>query len=1213
MAQYDGSIRIDTQIDQSGFNRGSRGLIQGMTRLGNSLRGLVGSLGFGLGIAGLIALGRQAINTASDIQEVQNVVDTAFGDMSYKMEELAKTSVKQFGISQLSAKEMGSTFMAMASNMVGSMETASDMAINLTKRAADMASFYNKNAEEVAIALNGIFTGETEVLKQYGIVQTEVNLQEFAASQGIYKKISAMTQAEKVQLRYNYVMQQSALAAGDFARTSDSWANQTRILTEQFKELAAVIGGGLIAALTPVVKFLNTILTMAIAVARQIGALLGKLFGISVPIASAAKGASDIASGMSDVADNADSAAGGAGNLKKGLDSAGKAAKKAGKEAKKSLAPFDKLNVLAKEATGADGGGSGKGGSGGGGGGAGGGGFQMPQVEMKEETEEAGAFSDALEGILKRLKELKDLFVAGFWDGLGDYKPILDDLKGDLQSIWKTLKEIFTDPEVVGAANRFFDSLAFASGQVVGSLSSIGLTMAANLIGGMEKYLTQNADRIKQYIISMFDVGSEIVSIIGNLATALADIFSVFAGDTAQQITGNIIGIFAEIGMMVSETALKLGRDILNMIAQPIIENKNKIKDAIQGTLEAIEPFTSGLLTAVQTVRDAVADIYDNHLKPLFDSIASGLSTILGNILDAYNKYVAPVLQSLGEKFKALMEGPFGKAVDSIAKFIGKLIDVLKILWETLLVPLFSWIGSTAMQILGKIVDILGNAFIKAAEIAFNVISKIADIATSFLTFLADHKGIIEAVGAALIGMFAANKIVSLANMVAGAIRTVSALIGGGGALSTAIAVAKGAIFSIIGVVQGVIGAITGGGGLVGAFSAIVSALGGPVTIAIGAVVAGLILLITHFDDVKKAVGKLKDWIVKKCEEISGSLKKTYDSIKKAGKDIIDKLISGIKESWTGFKEFWTQKITDIVDGFKDIKEKFTEKGKKIIAGIKSGIAERWSEFYSDWGEKKQKIIDKYNDIKEKLKAKGNNIISGIKSGISEKWSDFYSDWGEKKKKIIDKFEDIKDKFNTKGGKIISGIKSGISEAWSGFSKFWSDKKDSILKVFSNIGSLMENIGKNIVNGLINGIKSVWSKITGIASNIKDAITGAVSGAKSSVSSAGASTAATYSVPYSAVPEIASLDIPKLASGAVIRGGDPFMAVLGDQPKGQTNIETPLPTMMKAMRQVLAESGMSGGGEYTFVAQLDGKTIFKETVKQDRMHNARTGHSAFAH
>ena len=170
MAEYDGSIRINTQLNTRGFERGAKGLLSGIERLGNSIRGMIGSLGFAIGIAGLVSFGKKAIETASDIQEVQNVVDTAFGSMSYKMEEFASTAVKQFGISQLSAKQLGSTFMAMGKSMVGDMETASNMALNLTARAADMASFYNKSVQETSTALKSIYTGETESLDRKSVV-----------------------------------------------------------------------------------------------------------------------------------------------------------------------------------------------------------------------------------------------------------------------------------------------------------------------------------------------------------------------------------------------------------------------------------------------------------------------------------------------------------------------------------------------------------------------------------------------------------------------------------------------------------------------------------------------------------------------------------------------------------------------------------------------------------------------------------------------------------------------------------------------------------------------------------------------------------------------------------------------------------------------------------------------------------------------------------
>lgn len=158
----------------------------------------------------------------------------------------------------------------------------------------------------------------------------------------------------------------------------------------------------------------------------------------------------------------------------------------------------------------------------------------------------------------------------------------------------------------------------------------------------------------------MFNIGAEISQIAGNLAVAFADVFSVFGGETAQQITADLIGIFAEIGMVLTETAAKLGRDILNMIAQPFIDNKDILKSAIEGSLGVIETVTSGVLTVVQNLSDATSRLYDEHIKPFFDSIADGLSSILETLITGYNTYILPVLQGLAEQIKGLLEGPLG-------------------------------------------------------------------------------------------------------------------------------------------------------------------------------------------------------------------------------------------------------------------------------------------------------------------------------------------------------------------------------------------------------------------------------------------------------------------------------------------------------------------------------------------------------------------------
>lgn len=191
-------------------------------------------------------LGSQAIETASDLREVQNVVDTSFGDLAYMMEDLADKAIEVYGISKLTAKQTGSTFMAMARGMDIVPQTAAEMSIALTELSADMASFYNTEQQVASTALNSVFTGETETLKKFGIVMTEANLNAFAMAQGIEKTVKQMSQAEKVQLRYNYVMSQTSLVQGDFAKTSGEWANRSRVLKEQITELSAMVGEELI-------------------------------------------------------------------------------------------------------------------------------------------------------------------------------------------------------------------------------------------------------------------------------------------------------------------------------------------------------------------------------------------------------------------------------------------------------------------------------------------------------------------------------------------------------------------------------------------------------------------------------------------------------------------------------------------------------------------------------------------------------------------------------------------------------------------------------------------------------------------------------------------------------------------------------------------------------------------------------------------------------
>lgn len=565
---------------------------------------------------------------------------------------------------------------------------------------------------------------------------TQSALDQYALANGYGKTTSAMTEQEKVALRLAFVQKQLSAASGDFIRTSDSWANQVRVMQLQLQSLKATVGQGLINIFTPVLKVINILLGKLATLANAFKSFTELITGKKSSGQTGASGAG--LAGTDTIADTADQYGEAADNAEKlagATNDTADATKKATKAAKGYLSPLDEINNYSTDKS-TDSSSKAPSATGG----------LLDQMKGAVQNVDYGKIAEGetvldkmskpLKKIIDRFKQLAKLIAKGFWDGLGDYEPIFDGIKKDLDSIWKSLKDIFTDSEVTKAANNFFDSFAYAIGQVAGSFARIGLTIAQNIIGGIEKFLKQNTQRIKNYLIDMFNIGAEISQIAGNLAVAFADVFSVFGGETAQQITADLIGIFAEIGMVLTETAAKLGRDILNMIAQPFIDNKDILKSAIEGSLGVIETVTSGVLTVVQNLSDAVSRLYDEHVKPFFDSIADGLSSILETLITGYNTYILPVLQGLAEQIKGLLEGPLGDAILKIEAFLGKLIDSLKLLWESVLVPLINWIIANLLPVVAKIIDVVGTTAIKVIKSLIKIIGDVADTLSGIIDFL---------------------------------------------------------------------------------------------------------------------------------------------------------------------------------------------------------------------------------------------------------------------------------------------------------------------------------------------------------------------------------------------------------------------------------------------------------------------------------------------
>lgn len=735
----DGSVIIDTRMDTSGVQNGVSAIRQSFNGLGSVVKKIGVLIGGAFAIGKLAQFGKECVELGSNLTEVQNVVDVTFTTMSDKVNEFAKNAMTSAGLSETMAKQYVGTFGAMSKSFGFSEAQAYDMSTALTQLTGDVASFYNISQDLAYIKLKSVFTGETETLKDLGVVMTQSALDQYALANGYGKTTSEMTEQEKVALRLAFVQKQLSAASGDFIRTSDSWANQVKVMQLQLQSLKATVGQGLINLFTPVLRVINILLgklaTLANAFKSFTELITGKKSSGQTGTSGAGLAGTDA---MADTADQYGNAADNAEKLADATNDTADATKKATKAAKGYLSPLDEINNYSTDkstdssskvpgAPGATGGLADK---------------MKDAVQnvdygkVAEGETVLDKMSKPLEKIIDRFKQLAKLSAKGFWDGLGDYEPIFEGIKKDLDSIRKSLKDIFTDPEVTKAANNFFDSYAYAIGQVAGSFARIGLTIAQNIIGGIEKFLSQNVQRIKNYLIDMFNIGSEIAQIGGNLAVAFADVFSAFGGETAQQITANLIGIFAEIGMALTETAAKLGRDILNMIAQPFIDNKDILKSAIEGSLGVIETVTSGVLTVVQNLSDAISRLYDEHVKPFFDSIANGLSSIFETLITGYNAYILPVLQGLAEQFKGLLEGPLGDAILKIETFLGKLIDSLKLLWESVLAPLINWIIANLLPVVAKIIDVVGTTAMKVIKSLIKIIGDVADTLSGIIDFL---------------------------------------------------------------------------------------------------------------------------------------------------------------------------------------------------------------------------------------------------------------------------------------------------------------------------------------------------------------------------------------------------------------------------------------------------------------------------------------------
>lgn len=704
-----GNISLDLNVNSRGFNRQVDGIGKQAKKSFGMLSVAVGNIFADMAQRAVGSIGnfvKDSINKGSELSELQNVVDSVFTTMSDKVESFSKNALEAYGLTESQSKKMVGTYGAMSKSFGYSEKQAYAMSTALTALTGDVASFYNLNHDEAYTKLKSVFTGETESLKELGVVMTQAALDQFALANGFGKTTKNMSEQEKVALRLAFVQDKLSVAAGDFTKTQSQWANQTRILSGQFDSLKAAIGEGLINVLTPVIRVINTIMAKLVQLAQAFSSFTAMLMG-----KQAGGGAGQA---MKEVADAASMAAESTG----GIEDAASGAEKAAKKAKKSLMGFDEINKLTSN----DEAGSG---------GAGGGGL-FEGIEFAEALAEQESKVEATTSkIIDKIKEMLSLFKKGFKSGLGDdFDNSLKRTDEHIKNIRTSLSNIFDD-SVFGAFNSFLKKLFYSLGQLSGAVVSIGQTIAETLLGGLDIALRQSSSKIRERLINIFDIKSSIVTKLGDLSEAIASIFEVFRGDTAKQIVADLISIFVEASLGIAELALKIGEDAVNLIATPIINNKDKIKVAIEKLLLPVSSILSTLRKGLEETFNKIFEVYEAKVAPAFALLSESISKLVSAILDAWINHISPAINAITQAFQTSWEEVLQPILNRIVEVIGDVVSAVIIVLSGLIdfiTGIFTGDWSLAWSGVRKVFEGFWNIISSIATLSMNILSGIIKV-----------------------------------------------------------------------------------------------------------------------------------------------------------------------------------------------------------------------------------------------------------------------------------------------------------------------------------------------------------------------------------------------------------------------------------------------------------------------------------------------------
>lgn len=626
----DGSVIIDTRMDTSGVQNGVSAIKQSFNGLGSAVKKIGLLIGGAFAVGKLVQFGKECVELGSDLAEVQNVVDVTFTTMSDKVNEFAKNAMTSAGLSETMAKRYVGTFGAMSKSFGFSEQQAYDMSTALTQLTGDVASFYNISQDLAYIKLKSVFTGETETLKDLGVVMTQSALDQYALANGYGKTTSAMTEQEKVALRLAFVQKQLSAASGDFVRTSDSWANQVRVMQLQLQSLKATVGQGLINIFTPVLKVINVLLGKLATLANAFKSFTELITGKKSSGQTSGSGAG--LAGTDAIADTADQYGQAADNAEKLADATNdnaKATKKANKETKSYFSSLDEVHKATSTGSNSSSTPSSSGGSGGVGNSG------LPSSVGNVDYGSLAEGETALDKISDSAKKLADL----------------------LKKLWKPFQDAWKKEgkNTINAAKVALDGLKKLAVSVGKSLVEVWTNGTGTTM-----------------LTTMLRIAQNVLKTIGNIASGFADAWN--KNNVGTQIIQNIADALVVVMQFVEKIAEDTATWASNLNFYPL--------------LESISNLTSTFAPILESIGNVLEWIYNNIVLPMLKwLIETGIPTVINLVSDLAGFFADH--QSIIEAFGAALIGAFAAAkiaglasriagsITTVASFIKGLIALM--------------------------------------------------------------------------------------------------------------------------------------------------------------------------------------------------------------------------------------------------------------------------------------------------------------------------------------------------------------------------------------------------------------------------------------------------------------------------------------------------------------------------------------------------------